>query len=159
MAWVSVVLVAMFLAVAALHGLRVPALRGAQALDEALFALMALGMAAMFLPGRGPVPPAAWIVVFTAAAVWSAASLVRGRPGGEPGHLLVGSVAMVFMLVVGHGSGSVGTAAAALVLAGCCAWHAARHAEQLGAAGGMRALRGAHVVMPVAMAVMVLGAL
>jgi hypothetical protein len=94
---------------------------------------MALGMAAMFAPAHDPVPHVGWVLVFVATAVAAVGSTVRERGiGGEPGHRLVGSIAMLFMLLVGHEeAGQVWRSLVAIVLAGTCGWHALRCADRL----------------------------
>jgi Domain of unknown function (DUF5134) len=131
-----------------------------------------------------PVPAPVWSAVFATCTAGALAAVVRSRDiGGEPGHLLAGSAAMLFMIASGHPHaehGSGWAAPAALVLAGACAWHALRCALRLGqgqgagpdaavrsrpAADGRRALlgartgAGAHAVMAVGMGAMLLTAL
>lgn len=171
MVWLSVVPAGACLAVALLHGVRAVRLPGRRLGAELLHLVMASGMAAMFAPAFDPVPRVAWVVTFAAGAAWASVAVVRDRAfGGEPGHHLVGSVAMLFMLFGGHQAAGW-RAPVAIVLAGACAWHALRCAEPLredapppggGVAVVARTSRLAdvgHVVVAVAMAVMLLGAL
>lgn len=75
-------------------------------------ALMGLGMAAMFVPAADPLPRGAWLAVFVATAAGAAVAAARSRAvTGEAGHHLVGSAAMVFMLLV-HGGGAPTASAA-----------------------------------------------
>jgi hypothetical protein len=63
-------------------------------------AAMALGMAAMWLPVADPLPTAGWAAVFVLLGAWfGSATLRAGSLSGELGHLVVGSAAMVFMLL------------------------------------------------------------
>jgi hypothetical protein len=81
-------------------------------------AVMAVAMAAMFLPVPNPVPGAIWIVLFAVMAAWFAAGLLRARTVGGVGairwtsvaiHHVVGSLAMIYMSVVTlSGSGMAG---------------------------------------------------
>ena len=133
---------------------------------------MAVGMAAMFAPALDPVPHGVWVLVFVATALGAIGSTVRERGiGGEPGHRLVGSVAMLFMLLVGHHeAGQVWRSVVAVVLAAACGWHALGCAERLrdpeppppgAVALAVRRTRLAdfgHVVVAAAMALMLLGA-
>jgi Domain of unknown function (DUF5134) len=180
--WLSVVLAVGCLVLAALHAVRLAASRSAA---EAVHLAMALGMAAMFAP-IDPVPAPLWTAVFAACTAGALAAVVRSRDaGGEPGHLLAGSAAMLFMVAsghahAGHGTGPVWAAPAALVLAGACAWHALRCTLRLGhgrlpsparpGAGtsdpppraallGPRTGAGAHAVMAAGMGAMLLTAL
>jgi hypothetical protein len=83
-------------------------------------AVMALAMAAMFLPVPLPVSSTLWIVLFAAMAAWFAAGLLRARSQGGLGtirwtsvaiHHLVGSLAMIYMSVMMlPGSGMAGMA-------------------------------------------------
>lgn len=140
---------------------------------EASHAAMGIGMAAMFSPSGDPVPAAVWIAVFTACGAWFAADALRSPAGSRRSdavHHVVGSGAMLFMLLGGHGGGVAGTGAVhaghvghgagtglglsspvALVLAGYFAWHVLRCADHLRAcaprdeapAGGPVAVRSA----------------
>lgn len=84
----------------------------------ALHAVMAVGMAAMSLPGAGPLSDTAWVVVFGLATAWALGALGRRawatwhRPaaqrswiltGGAAHHVLASAV-MVVAFGVGHGS-------------------------------------------------------
>lgn len=136
---------------------------------EASHAAMGVGMAAMFSPFGDPVPAAAWIAVFTVCGAWFAADALRHPAGSrrtDAVHHVVGSGAMLFMLLGGHGGGVAGTGAVhaghaghgpeggpvassvvALVLAGYFAWHVLRCGDRLrplaadGPAGGSVAVR------------------
>ncbi len=170
MTWLSVVLAGGCLVVALLHGMRAVVAPGRRVPAELLHLVMALGMAAMFAPADDPVPRGMWVVTFGVCTAWAAVAVVRRREiGGELGHHLVGSAAMLFMLLVGHGAAGWG-APAAIVLAGACGWHALRCVERLheqgpvpggGVAVAARTSRLAdlgHVGVAVAMTVMLLGA-
>ncbi|SDC41433.1 DUF5134 domain-containing protein [Actinokineospora iranica] len=75
---------------------------------EATHLLMALGMAAMFLPAADPLPRAVWLTVFVLNGAWLLAGLPKaaaadGRWGREQRHhlhLAVSSGAMVYMLAM-----------------------------------------------------------
>ncbi|MGH3824587.1 MAG: DUF5134 domain-containing protein [Pseudonocardiaceae bacterium] len=70
--------------------------------------VMGVGMAAMFVPVFDPVPRLAWVVIFLLVGAWfGAAALHAGSLLGDAGHLTVGAVAMLFMLVR-HAQGSTG---------------------------------------------------
>jgi hypothetical protein len=84
----------------------------------ALHAVMASGMAAMSLPGPGPLSDTTWVVAFAVAAAWALVTIGRRawatwqRPapsrswtltGGAAHHLLASAV-MVVAFGVGHGS-------------------------------------------------------
>ena len=84
----------------------------------ALHVVMASGMAAMSLPGPGPLSDTTWVVAFGAAAAWALVTVGRRawgtwrRParsrswvltGGAAHHLLASAV-MVVAFGVGHGS-------------------------------------------------------
>lgn len=139
------------LAVGAFHALRLrldPA-------SEASHAAMGVGMAAMFSPFGDPVPAPVWIGVFTLCGAWFAADALRspaGRRRDDAVHHVIGSGAMLFMLLGGHGGGVAGTGAAhaghvghgggpeggigvssvvALVLAGYFVWHVLRCGDRL----------------------------
>ena len=177
MAWLSVILASGCLAIALLHGLRTLSRWRAGELPHAV---MALGMAAMFAPPFDPVPRLVWVATFALCAVWTLAAVLvrRGGFGTEPGHHLVGSVAMLFMLLGGHQAAGW-RAPVAILLAGACTWHALRCVERLAATSPERGptdLRAAvataptgtrvarlvdtgHVVVAVAMSTMLLGAL
>lgn len=73
-------------------------------------AAMGVGMAAMFVPAFDPVPRPAWVAIFLLIGAWFGAAAVRaGSLLGDPGHLAVGAVAMLFMLL-GHTHGPTGSA-------------------------------------------------
>jgi hypothetical protein len=183
MGWVSGGLALVCLGLAVLHLLRVALRRRDSAIDPAVefsHTAMALGMAAMFSPVGDPVPQPAWTIVFVAAAAWFVVRRLRG-PDQESLHHIVGSTAMLFMLVAGHGPhggpDSLGLlSVVAILLTGYFGWHALRCAErcrrsedaEVVEAGGalalqVRSLRApqlaamAHLVMAVAMAGMLLG--
>jgi hypothetical protein len=161
--WVSGLLALLCLAVAALHLARLAVRAKASApafedvpgdpVGEVSHATMALGMAAMFSPLGDPVPAPLWTVAFVLCGAWFAAVALRTRSfGGDAGHHVVGSAAMLFMLLTGHshtevgGSAETGHAAhhggdaaaggglvavAAILLAGYFAWHALRCSDRL----------------------------
>lgn len=151
MVWVSGALAVGCLAVGLLHLLRSVARR--DVVGEAARAAVGLGMAAMFSPLGDPVPGLVWTVVFVLCGTWFAALALRNlsvgsRLGGDAGHHVVGSAAMLFVLLVGHSEhaghlGSSGGAATsvvpfvAIVLAGLFAWHVLRCADRLRAAGSV----------------------
>jgi hypothetical protein len=167
MGWVSGALAIGCLAVGLLHLYRLFALRGDIA-GEASYAAMGLGMAAMFAPDGDPVPAPVWVAVFLACA---AGAVLRGA--ADVTHHVLGAAAMLFMLLTGHGHGSV----VGIALAAYFAWHvltcldrlAAIEPELLGNGSAAVALRvpalraartaaAAHLVMSVAMALMLLSA-
>lgn len=95
---------------AGLHHLGTLATRRAPVLPAAAHAAMGLGMAAMFLPSLDPVPRPGWVAVFVVSGAWSAVAAWRaGSLVGEPGHLVVGAGAMLFMLIGGHEHAAAGT--------------------------------------------------
>ncbi|WP_214406506.1 DUF5134 domain-containing protein [Pseudonocardia lacus] len=133
MDWVSAGLAVVCLAVAALHVARLALHAGAFGdipggpLGEVSHATMAVGMAAMFSPLGDPLPTPVWTVAFVLCGAWFAAVALRTRSfGGDAGHHVVGSAAMLFMLSTGHNHTDPGTGADA-------AGHAAHH----GATGGV----------------------
>lgn len=170
------------LALGVLHLLRLATGR-AERIGEASHAAMSLGMAVMFSPLPDPVPDPVWIVVFGAALAWFGVVAARARSlRGEPGHHVIGSVAMLFMVLAGHhggehaghGGGSPVTSVVAILLAGYFAWHVLRCADRLrvgapvavtpdGAAVAVPAIAAprtaalSHLVMAVGMTVMLLG--
>jgi hypothetical protein len=167
MVWVSGVLAIGCLAVGLLHLYRLVTLRGDVA-GEASYAAMGLGMAAMFSPFDDPVPAPVWAAVFLCCA---AGVVLRGA--ADVIHHVLGAAAMLFMLLTGHGHGSV----VAIGLAAYFAWHvlrcldrlAAIELELLGNGSAAVALRVpvlrtartaavAHLVMSVGMALMLLSA-
>jgi hypothetical protein len=140
MSWLSGGLAVVCLAVGLFHLARLVVLRRDVA-SELAHAAMGLGMAAMFSPIGNPLPGLVWTVVFGLCGAWFAALALRaGRFGGDAGHHVVGSGAMLFMLAAGHGApaadaghaahggavaGTFGLASlVALVLAGYFAWYA-----------------------------------
>jgi hypothetical protein len=150
MAWTSGVLAVLCLAIAVFHLARL-LVRRRDVAGELAHAAMGLGMAAMFSPLGDPVPGQAWTAVFVLCAAWFAGAAVRSRRvGGEAGHHVVGSAAMLFMLADGHGApaadgaahaghaahggaaaGTLGLASlAALLLTSYFAWHALRCADR-----------------------------
>jgi hypothetical protein len=149
MASTSGVLAVVCLAAGLLHLLRLAVLRR-DVVGDVSYAAMGLGMAAMFSPLGDPVPTAVWHAVFVLAAAWFAVRLLRGNgAGGEAAHHVVGSAAMLFMLLAGtseralpghpaHGAaadgavaGAVGlVSATAMLFAGYFAWHALRWADR-----------------------------
>jgi uncharacterized protein DUF5134 len=185
MGWVSGGLAVVCLGVGLLHLLRA-ALRRQDVAGELSHAAMGLGMAAMFWPFGNPVPGPVWTVVFALCLAWFGGAVLRGWMvgtrtfGGDAGHHVVGSGAMLLMLAAGHsahGRGAAGTlglaSVAALGLTGYFAWHALRCAdgcrrpEPAPGAGAVavrtRTLEAPHVaaaaqlVTAAAMAVMLLG--
>lgn len=178
--WVSGVLAVVCLGVGLLHLLRV-GLRRRDVAGELSHAAMGFGMAAMFSPLGNPVPGPVWTVVFALGVVWFGGAVLRGRTfGGDAGHHVVASGAMLLMLAVGHSAhgrgaaGALGTASVvALALTGYFAWHTLRCAdgcrrpEPAPDAGAVavrtRALEAPHVaaaaqlVTAAAMAAMLLG--
>jgi hypothetical protein len=156
------------LAVGGVHLARLALLRTDPA-GELSYAAMGAGMAAMFSPLGDPVPATAWIAVFVLCGIWSASTVPRRAAAVDQ---VLGSGAMLFMLLAGHGRGGGVGSVAAIVLAGYFGWHVLRCADRLRAlpappAGALRVrvgwLRdarvaaGAHVVMAAAMAVMLVG--
>jgi hypothetical protein len=173
--WLSGLLALLCLAVAALHLARLAVSAKAFGdvpggpVGEVSHATMALGMAAMFSPLGDPVPAPVWTVAFVLCGAWFAAVALRTRSfGGDAGHHVVGSAAMLFMLLTGHshtevgGSAEAGHAAhhgggdgggvglvavAAILLAGYFAWHALRCSDRLRVdAGPVTATAGAAAV-------------
>jgi len=156
--WVSAGLALVCLAVVALHAARLVVHAGAFGdipggpIGEVSHAVMALGMAAMFSPLGDPVPAPVWTVAFAVCGAWFAAVALRtGSFGGDAGHHVVGSAAMLFMLLAGHdhaaadagadaghaahhsaAGGGVGVVSVlAILLAGYFAWHALRCSDRL----------------------------
>lgn len=174
------------LALGVLHLLRL-VLRRADPAGEASHAAMCVGMAAMFSPLGDPVPAPVWVAIFGGWLAWFGVVVARARSmGGEPGHHVVGSAAMLFMVLGGHaGPGGHGghasgfsiTSIVAIVLAGYFAWHVLRCTDRLRVAvtrppavaaadgpvlvlpaiGTPRVAAVAHIVMAVGMTVMLLG--
>lgn len=174
------------LALGVLHLLRL-ALRRAEPAGEASHAAMCVGMAAMFSPLGDPVPAPVWVAIFGACLAWFGVVVLRARSmRGEPGHHVVGSGAMLFMVLAGHtdhvghgghASGFTATSIAAILLAGYFAWHVLRCTDRLRVAvtrpaavatvggpvlvlpaiGTPRVAAVAHIVMAVGMTVMLLG--
>jgi hypothetical protein len=180
MGWVSGGLAVVCLGVGLLHLFRMAVLRQDVA-GELSHAAMGLGMAAMFSPLGNPLPGPVWTAVFVLGVVWFGGAVVRSRRfGGDAGHHVVGSGAMLLMLAAGHsahGRGAAGTlglaSVVALALTGYFAWHSLRCAdgcrrpEPAPGAGAVavrtRALEapqlaaGAQLVTAAAMSVMLLG--
>src|SRR3954471_17713718 len=149
MSWVSAGLAVVCLAVAALHLARL-ALHAGEFGDvpggpvgEVSHAAMALGMAAMFSPFGDPLPAPVWTVVFVLCGLWFAGAAVRARSIRGPvvptaAHHVVGSAAMLFMLLTHHdgadlaaghaahhgtGGGLGPVPLVAILLAGYFGWH------------------------------------
>jgi hypothetical protein len=159
--------------------------RRREVVSELAHAVMGLGMAAMFTPALDPVPDPVWAAAFGLGLAWFLAAALRsGTIGGDAGHHVVGSGAMLFMLATGdvvHDGGVAGplgiASLAALVLTGYFAWHALRCADRCRPSEPAREPGGAavavcprvrlfdppqhaavaHLVVAVAMAVMLLG--
>jgi hypothetical protein len=147
MAWFGGTLALTCVLVGALHLLRLVVLRR-DMVGEASHAAMGLGMAAMFSPLGDPVPRPVWAGVFALCAAWFAVLALRAG-GPDARHHVVGSAAMLFMLLggthvhavagggehAGHGAaaaGGLGVApVAAIVLAGYFAWHALRCIDRM----------------------------
>jgi Domain of unknown function (DUF5134) len=137
MSWVTGVLAVVCLAVGLFHLARLVVLRSEVA-SELAHAAMGLGMAAMFSPVGDPVPGPVWTLVFAVGLAWFGGGVLRSRRfGGEAGHHVVGSGAMLLMLIAGHsahGRGAAGTLGLASVLAlgltGYFAWHTLRCADR-----------------------------
>jgi hypothetical protein len=168
MAWLSGALAVACVAVGLLHLLRLVVLRR-DVVGEATHAAMAVGMAAMSSPLGDPVPELVWATVFVLCGAWFAALAVRARSvRGDAGHHVVGTGAMLFMLLsghshapgtggsehaghLGHGGGPEGAlgigSVAAIVLAGYFAWHVLRCSDRL------RSCALAHAPNPAASAV------
>lgn len=173
----SAVLAVVCVVVALFHLARL-AVRRRDVVGELAHALMGLGMAAMFSPAADPVPAPVWTVVFAAGLAWFGAGARRsGTLGGDAGHHVVGSCAMLLMLAAGHGAHTGVASLAALALTGYFAWHALRCVDRCRASGPVREPGGAavavraevrvfdppqhaaaaHLVMAAAMTVMLLG--
>jgi hypothetical protein len=160
------------LAVAALHVVRFAVLRTDPAC-ELSHGAMGAGMAAMFSPFGDPVPAPVWTGVFVLCGAWFAAVAPRADRA-HARHHVIGSGAMLFMLLGSHGGGVAGAGSVhaghvdhdpgvgaglaslvAIVLAGYFAWHVLRCVDRLRehpapAAGTVRArtsvLRDARVL-------------
>ncbi len=93
--------------------------RRAPAVPAVAYAVMGLGMAAMFVPAADPVPQPVWVAAFAVSALWFGAGLLRDRSAfGDAGHHVVGALAMLFMLLApGHGVGLIAPAVALLLAA------------------------------------------
>jgi hypothetical protein len=168
MSWVSAALAAVCLAVAGLHVARLGLHAGrfgdvpGGPVGEVSHAAMALGMAAMFSPLGDPLPAPVWTVVFVLCGLWFAGAAVRARSvGGDAAHHVVGSAAMLFMLLTHHdgadlaaghaahhaaGGGLGPVPLVAILLAGYFGWHALRCSDALRAvadegSGGAVAVR------------------
>jgi hypothetical protein len=152
MSWVSAGLALICLAVTALHLARLVLHARAFGdvpggpVGEVSHAAMALGMAAMFSPLGDPLPGPVWTVVFVLCGLWFAAVAVRSRSiRGDAAHHVVGSAAMLFMLLTHHndadvpgghmahmGGGGLGPVPlVAILLAGYFGWHALRCTDGL----------------------------
>jgi uncharacterized protein DUF5134 len=137
MTWVTGALAVVCLAVGLFHVARLVVLRRDVA-SELGHAAMGLGMAAMFSPVDDPVPGPVWTLVFAVCLAWFGGAVLRSRTfGGDAGHHVVGSGAMLLMLIAGHsadGHGAAGTLGLASVLAlgltGYFAWHTLRCADR-----------------------------
>jgi hypothetical protein len=139
MGWGSGALAVGCLAVGVMHLVRLAMVRR-DVVGEASHVAMALGMAAMSSPLGDPVPEPVWTGVFAATAAWFGAVVLRsGDSGDEPGHHVVGSVAMLFMLAADHPTGHEAHVApampgiapvAAMAFAGYFAWHVLRCADR-----------------------------
>lgn len=80
---------------------------------EASHAVMALGMAAMFSSRLDLLPGPVWTIAFVLCAAWFTAVALRNRSlVMDSGHHVIGHVAMLFMLSVGHGASTAPGAAA-----------------------------------------------
>jgi hypothetical protein len=166
--WVSAGLALVCLAVAALHLGRLAVHARAFGdvpggpVGEVSHAAMALGMAAMFSPLGDPLPGPVWTVVFVLCGLWFAAAAARSRSlRGDAAHHVVGSAAMLFMLLTHHndadvpaghmahhdpGAGLGPVPLVAILLAGYFGWHALRCTDALradapDAVGGAVAVR------------------
>ncbi|MCO1660159.1 DUF5134 domain-containing protein [Pseudonocardia humida] len=162
MDWVSAGLALVCLAVVALHLARLAVHATAFGdipggpVGEVSHATMALGMAAMFSPLGDPLPAPVWTVAFVLCGAWFAAVALRTRSfDGDAGHHVVGSAAMLFMLLSGHdhtavdatadaahaghhgaaGGGVGAVSLVAILLAGYFAWHALRCSDRLRVGG------------------------
>ncbi len=168
MVWVHGALAVVCLVIGGLHLFRVGRQPRGRAL-EAGYAVMALGMAGMFSPVGDPVPAPVWTGAFLLCGAWFGALLARrslGVLGGEALHLVVGSVAMLFMLAADHQAGGLGVrhpahevdapglagaaSAVALALAAYFVLHTLRCADRLRAArlGGGPSAAGAAGPIP-----------
>lgn len=176
MVWGSGVLALACLGVGVLHLVRLALVRR-DLVGEASHGMMAMGMAAMASPLGNPVPDSVWTAVFVLITAWFGVLALRsGGLGGDRGHHVIGSAAMLFMLAVQHGGTSaghlVGTGAAvhgssgtfvlasavAIAFAGYFAWHTLRCADRCRrpasgepaatVAGGARAPATSTVVRP-----------
>lgn len=175
----SAVLAVVCVAVALFHLVRL-AVRRRDVAGELAHALMGLGMAAMFSPAADPVPGPVWTVVFVLGLAWFGAGALRsGTLGGDAGHHVASSCAMLLMLAAGHGAHAGVASLAALALTGYFAWHALRCVDRCRSTRPVREPGGAavvvrpevrvldppqhaavaHLVMAVAMTVMLLGML
>lgn len=104
--WVRWVFAAMFLATSLLYLARLVLARGGERGADASRAVMSLGMVAMLAPWLDPLPRLGWQVLFAGAAACVTARLIRRRVTSPPppaharheAHLVVGGVAMVYML-------------------------------------------------------------
>lgn len=150
----AVLLAVACLAMGVFHLARLALLR-TDAVGELSHAAMGVGMAAMFSPLGDPMPAAVWVAVFGLCGAWFGSTALRVPSG--PVHAdavphVIGSGAMLFMLLGAHGGGVAGTGAAhaghvghgggpdggpglaslvAIVLAGYFAWHVLRCVDHL----------------------------
>ncbi|MGH8571457.1 MAG: DUF5134 domain-containing protein, partial [Gammaproteobacteria bacterium] len=93
---------------AAVHHVWLLVVRQVPFVPAASHAVMGVGMAAMFVPALDPVPRPVWAAIFLLVGAWfGAAALRAGSLLGDAGHLAVGAVAMLFMLVR-HAHGATG---------------------------------------------------
>lgn len=135
LAWISDVLVALMLAVAAVSAARIaaawPGRRDAvMAVTDAAHVLMAVAMAGMLSPSLGTFPGTAWDVVFGLLTAWFAGRVladargsgIRALAGGHCAPHLAHSGSMLYMFLAGSAtrasmsgmSGGPGTATKAL---------------------------------------------
>ncbi|MHA6785068.1 DUF5134 domain-containing protein [Pseudonocardia saturnea] len=162
----AVLLAVVCLAVGVLHLARLALLR-TDPVGELSHAAMGVGMAAMFSPLGDPVPAPVWVVVFGLCGAWFGSVALRTPSGpvhADAAHHVVGSGAMLFMLLGAHGAGVAGTGAAhaghvghgggpdgglglaslvSIVLAGYFAWHVLRCVDHLRAVPAPAADAGA----------------
>lgn len=133
-------LLAMACLVVGLHHLALLVTGRAPRAAAAAHATMGAGMAAMFVPAVDPLPVVGWVVVFAAVLAVAAAVAVRARSlQGDPGHLVVGGVAMLFMLLAAHPHPPAPAAGNGHAV-GHAAGHAAGHAHGAAAATGIPGL-------------------
>lgn len=137
--------------------LHVARLAGPDPVGELSHAAVGVGMAAMFSPFGDPVPAPVWIAVFVLCGAWFAAAALRSTyrrtdDRADAVHHVIGSGAMLFMLLGAHGRGVADTGAVhaaqvghgggpdggfglaslvSIVLAGYFAWHVLRCVDRL----------------------------